>query len=79
MIGSLSPGEELVITEGERPVAKTSDGRGGPQPRRTAAQKGKLIILKEDDERLKDFALSRGGLLLDRTPSFWFLLRQRAI
>jgi antitoxin (DNA-binding transcriptional repressor) of toxin-antitoxin stability system len=57
LIGGLAPGEELVITEGERPVAKiVGHGELAPgKPRRAGSAKGKLIILKEDDEHLKDF------------------------
>ncbi len=56
LIGNLAPGEELVITEGQRPVAKIV-GQGVParKPRRAGSAKGKLIILEEDDEHLKDF------------------------
>ena len=56
LIGNLAPGEELVITEGQRPVAKIV-GQGAPvrKPRRAGSAKGKLVILKEDDEHLKDF------------------------
>ena len=56
LIGNLAPGEELVITEGQRPVAKIV-GQGTPvrNPRRAGSAKGKLVILKEDDEHLKDF------------------------
>ena len=56
LIGNLAPGEEVVITEGLRPVAKIV-GQGAParKPRRAGSAKGKLVILKEDDEHLKDF------------------------
>jgi len=56
LIGNLAPGEELIITEGELPVAKIV-GQGVParKPRRPGSAKGKLIILEEDDEHLKDF------------------------
>jgi len=55
LIGNLAPGEELVIIEGQRPVAKIV-GHGIParKPRRPGSAKGKLIILQEDDEHLKD-------------------------
>jgi antitoxin (DNA-binding transcriptional repressor) of toxin-antitoxin stability system len=56
LIGSLGPGEELVITEGQRAVAKiVGQGPAARKPRRAGSAKGKLIILKEDDEHLKDF------------------------
>ncbi len=56
LIGNLAPGEELVITQDQRPVAKIV-GQGVPssQAPPTRQRKGKLIILKEDDEHLKDF------------------------
>jgi len=57
LIGRLAPGEEITSTEEGRPVAKIV-GRGVPparKPRRPGSAKGKLIILKEDDEHLEDF------------------------
>jgi antitoxin (DNA-binding transcriptional repressor) of toxin-antitoxin stability system len=56
LIGRLAPGEELVITEDQRPVAKIV-GQGVParKPRRRGSAKGKLVMLEEDDEHLKDF------------------------
>ena len=56
LIGNLAPGQELVITEGERPVAKiVGQSLAAGKPRRAGSAKGKLIILKEDDEHLNDF------------------------
>jgi antitoxin (DNA-binding transcriptional repressor) of toxin-antitoxin stability system len=56
LIGNLAPGEELIITEGHRPVAKIV-GQGVPalKPRQPGSAKGKLIILEDDDEHLMDF------------------------
>ena len=56
LIGNLAPGEELVITEDQRPVAKMV-GQGVParKPRARGGAKGKLVIHEEDDEHLKDF------------------------
>jgi antitoxin (DNA-binding transcriptional repressor) of toxin-antitoxin stability system len=56
LIGNFAPGEELVITQDQRPVAKIV-GQGVPtrKPRRPGSAKGKFVILKEDDEHLKDF------------------------
>jgi len=56
LVGKLAPGEEIIITEGQRPVAKIV-GQGVParKPRRPGSARGKLIILEEDDEHLKDF------------------------
>ncbi len=56
LIGRLAPGEEITITEGRRPVAKIIGQGGAPRkPRRPGSAKGKLVILEEDDEHLKDF------------------------
>jgi antitoxin (DNA-binding transcriptional repressor) of toxin-antitoxin stability system len=56
LIGNLAPGEELIITEGQRPVAKiVGQGATARKRRRPGSAKGKLVILKEDDEHLKDF------------------------
>lgn len=54
LIETLAPGEELVITRDEKPVAKLTGvetsrpvyGRG----------KGKVIIHADDDSHLEDFA-----------------------
>ena len=56
LIDQLAPGEEVVITRNQQPVAKLV---GQPplvrKPRRPGSAKGKLIILVEDDEHLEDF------------------------
>jgi antitoxin (DNA-binding transcriptional repressor) of toxin-antitoxin stability system len=56
LIGNLAHGEELIITAGERPVAKIV-GQGEParKARRAGSAKGKFFILAEDDEHLNDF------------------------
>ena len=56
LIAGLQPGEELVITQNEQPVAKLiAQGSGARQPRKPGSAKGKLIILADDDEHLQDF------------------------
>ena len=56
LIAGLQPGEELVITKDEQPVAKLiAQGREARKPRRPGSAKGKLVILTETDEHLKDF------------------------
>lgn len=56
IIDRLIPGEELIITRDNHPVAKLvgqpSEAR---KPRRPGSAKGKLIILEDDDEHLQDF------------------------
>jgi len=56
LVERLQPGSEVVITRDGRPVARLLPPalpQGVPIPGRG---KGKLIILEEDDEHLKDFA-----------------------
>jgi antitoxin (DNA-binding transcriptional repressor) of toxin-antitoxin stability system len=56
IIDRLAPGEEVTISDGQRPVAKlVGQGVKARKPRQPGSGKGKLIILKEDDEHLKDF------------------------
>ena len=58
LIDKLVPGEEVIITRNEQPVAKlVGQQRPIRQPRRPGSAKGKLVILAEDedDEHLKDF------------------------
>jgi antitoxin (DNA-binding transcriptional repressor) of toxin-antitoxin stability system len=56
IIDKLPPGEEVVITRGERPVAKLV-GTPTEQPRPLPGRgKGMLTIISEDDDHLKDFA-----------------------
>ena len=56
IIQQLGPGEEVVITQDDRPVAKlvglSKAARQSPKP---GSAKGMLIIHAEDDEHLKDF------------------------
>ena len=58
LIGRLAPGEEITIldAEGRRAVAKLVGQDAAPRrPRKPGSARGKLEILKEDDEHLKDF------------------------
>jgi len=56
VIDKLAPGEEVIITRNEQPVAKlVGQQRPIRQPRRPGSAKGKLVILAEDTEHLKDF------------------------
>ena len=56
IIGKLGPGEEVVITKDDRPVAKLiSQQRAARQPRHTGSAKGILVINVKDEEHLEDF------------------------
>ena len=55
LIHNLEPGDEVVITENDRPVAKlvaSPEEKPRPIPGRC---KGMLAILADDDEHLEDF------------------------
>jgi antitoxin (DNA-binding transcriptional repressor) of toxin-antitoxin stability system len=55
IIGKLGPGEEVVITKDDQPVATLrSLVIGIPQPR-FGSCKGMLTIVTEDEEHLEDF------------------------
>ena len=57
LIHRLTPGDEVVITENDQPVAKLVSEkpavRQRPQP---GLCKGMITIVADDDEHLKDFA-----------------------
>ena len=57
LVAKLVPGEEVTITQDERPVAKLV-GQSTPtrQPCRPGSAIGRLIIHSEDDEHLADFS-----------------------
>lgn len=55
LIDQLAPGEELVITRDSRPIAQIV-GLPAETPRPVPGRgRGKLIIISEDDDHLKDF------------------------
>ncbi len=55
IIRQLGPGEEVVITKDDQPVATLrSLAAGKPQPR-FGSCKGMLTIVTEDEEHLEDF------------------------
>lgn len=59
LIAQAVPGEEIVITQGENPIARLiPESKQAPlkNPRVAGSAKGQLIFLQEDDEHLKDFA-----------------------
>jgi prevent-host-death family protein len=59
LIANAVPGEEIVITMDEKPVARLiPENKPAPpkKPRVAGSANGQLIIRQEDDEHLKDFA-----------------------
>jgi antitoxin (DNA-binding transcriptional repressor) of toxin-antitoxin stability system len=56
LVARLAGGEEIVITQDQQPVAKlVREQATGRKPRKAGSAKGKLVILQEDEEHLKDF------------------------
>lgn len=57
LIAALRPGESVVITRGETPVARLLAEEPPPprKPRVPGSAKGMLVIVSEDNEHLKDF------------------------
>jgi antitoxin (DNA-binding transcriptional repressor) of toxin-antitoxin stability system len=56
IIGKLGPGEEVIITKDEQPVAKlVRQQKAARQPRQPGSAKGILIVNVEDEEHLEDF------------------------
>ncbi len=55
IIEKLPPGEEVVLTRDDKPVARLirTPNQGRPRP---GLGKGMLTIVSDDDEHLKDFA-----------------------
>jgi antitoxin (DNA-binding transcriptional repressor) of toxin-antitoxin stability system len=56
LIGKLAPGEEIVITQDQQPVARLVGERSArSRPRVPGNCKGLINLLAEDEEHLKDF------------------------
>lgn len=56
LVHRLKPGDEVIITENDQPVAKLiGPATPAKQPRRRGSAKGKLVIHLEDEEHLEDF------------------------
>lgn len=59
LIHQMTPGEEVVITENQQPIAKLVSEPLKPQPKLRPGPglgKGMITIVSDDDEHLKDFA-----------------------
>lgn len=55
LVAGLKPDEDIVIMKDQKPVAKLVAAAAVRAPRVPGLMKGKLTILVEDDEHLKDF------------------------
>ena len=56
LVGMLRPGDEIVLTECDRPVARIVPSASAGDQRRAGNCKGMLIVRREGDEHLKDFS-----------------------
>ena len=57
LIRRLAPGEEVILTEGDRPVARLMPLPASEAPRPVPGRcRGMLTILREDDDHLEDWA-----------------------
>ena len=57
VISQLSPGEPVIITLHDKPIARLIAAEASLQlPRKAGTAKGLLTILVEDEEHLQDFA-----------------------
>jgi len=56
LIHRLAPGEEVLLTENDRPVARLVAEPRPRKPRQPGNCKGMLAIVADDDEHLDDFA-----------------------
>lgn len=56
IIERLLPGESVVITRNDRPVARLMAEAPPRKPRKAGNCKGMIAIVADDDEHLKDFA-----------------------
>jgi len=55
IIDRLTPGEEVVLTRGDKPVARLISEKKTPRSG-PGLGKGMITIVADDDEHLKDFA-----------------------
>lgn len=57
VIHSLGPGQQIVITESNRPVARlVAEASAKRQPRKPGSAKGILTVASDDDAHLSDFS-----------------------
>jgi antitoxin (DNA-binding transcriptional repressor) of toxin-antitoxin stability system len=56
LVGTLKPGDEIILTDQNKPVAKLVPSAPPHSRRRAGNCKGMLVIQSEDDDHLKDFS-----------------------
>jgi len=56
LVEALKPGDEIILTDQNKPVAKLVPSAPAYVNRRPGSCKGMLVINSEDDEHLKDFS-----------------------
>ena len=56
LIAQLKPGDEVLIIQKDRPVARlTAEPNNARAPRRPGSAVGKLTVVEDDDAHLDDF------------------------
>ena len=58
LLDHLAPGDEVILTRNQRPVAKLVSERAEPKPKLRPGPglcEGMITILSDDDEHVKDF------------------------
>jgi antitoxin (DNA-binding transcriptional repressor) of toxin-antitoxin stability system len=55
IVGTLGPGDEIVLTRDNKPVAKIVAQPARPALRQPGSCRGMLTIVSEDDDHLEDF------------------------
>jgi antitoxin (DNA-binding transcriptional repressor) of toxin-antitoxin stability system len=56
LVHGLAPGDEIVITEGDRPVAKIVPAGAAPMPRQLGTLRGTVLYMSPDfDAPLEEF------------------------
>ena len=56
LVASLAPGQEVVITQDDRPVARLIGDKVPRLPRQPGNCQGLLTMVSVDDEHLRDFS-----------------------
>jgi antitoxin (DNA-binding transcriptional repressor) of toxin-antitoxin stability system len=59
VLAGLGPGESIAVVQDGQEVAvitRSAAADEAPRPRRPGRARGKLVLLQEDDEHLRDFA-----------------------